>query len=638
MKGLADMVTSNLGACESFVADLRRSNIIERGQLEQVITNFLKKQPRGEPAQLADYLVHEQILSQFQANRILQGKPLDMVLGPYVLMDTLGAGSMGTVYLALSKNDQNCYAIKVLPRRSMWNVLIAKRQVRACEQCKHPAVVPFVDVGTAGGAHYLVWPHVEGEGLDHLLQRQGRLAPGLAAYYVRQVAAGLADCHQQGLVHGMIKPSNLMVDADQNVKILDFGIGALLVACEGESLVDTMSMANTQASGLDCVSPESVVDPANLTPPGDQYSLGCVLYYCLAGQYPFPEETAVEKMVAHQTKQPRPVRELAPETPEELVEIVERLMQKSPENRFSNTRDVVNALEHLADPAATLAPIAAVSARLRKAPVVPDRRSLAASPEEPAREETPSNPEVASPGLRQTASSAAVVPEPARKKPPPAPEPTRQPVVPPAVTPQPKRPPLDESTLRLLRKSALATASAQPFLIRVLQSAEVSWQRLSRACSFAQRLRTRVDCTVFAPPAVSSGESFDVCVFVQSREQTVFARKLAQACGEETGSAGVRSLDLRAARAARLTFQLTLAGFTVDEPTQSLLWFGWPDSVRFHVHAPGQQAGSVIGIVSASRDGVPIGEIHFKMVIQRAEGAATPSELVPAGYAVHRYT
>src|ERR1700678_3527831 len=167
------MVTTELGACEWFIWDLRRSNLIDRGQLDQVVGEFMQGNPRAEPPGLAVYLVEKGILSQFQADRLLQGKTQGFVLGPFTLMDALGAGSMGTVYKAQSKNDQQWYAVKVLPRRSMWNVRIARRKVRAFESCRHPAVVPFVDVGTAGGMHYLAWPMVEGETLEAIVKRDG---------------------------------------------------------------------------------------------------------------------------------------------------------------------------------------------------------------------------------------------------------------------------------------------------------------------------------------------------------------------------------------------------------------------------------------------------------------------------------
>src|ERR1700728_4661998 len=184
------MMTTDLGACEWFVWDLRRSNLIDRGQLDQVIGEFMNKNPGANPPALAEYLIGQGILTDFQAERLLQGKTQGFVLGPFTLMDSLGTGSMGTVYKARSKTDSSWYAVKVLPRRSMWNVRIARRKVRAFEQCRHPAVVPFVDVGTSGGMHYLAWPFVEGEGLDKAVVRQGKLASTQAARFALQVAEG----------------------------------------------------------------------------------------------------------------------------------------------------------------------------------------------------------------------------------------------------------------------------------------------------------------------------------------------------------------------------------------------------------------------------------------------------------------
>ena len=159
-----------------------------------------------------------------------------------------------------------------------------------------------------------------------------------------QTAEGLEACHQQNLIHGLLKPANLMITADQQVRILDLGIGCLLAEADGESLVDTMSTANSVTSGLDCASPESIMDPTRLTPLGDQYSLGCVLYYCLTGHYPFPDGTAAEKMMAHQTKQPALLRQLCPSIPPGLAAVVERLMQKTPENRFGSAAETAQAL------------------------------------------------------------------------------------------------------------------------------------------------------------------------------------------------------------------------------------------------------------------------------------------------------
>lgn len=339
------MVGNELGACEWFVWDLRRSGLIERSTLDQLVSDYLKAHPRAEAPALAEYLIGQGLLTPFQAERILNGKSQGLVLGPYVLLDAIGSGSMGQVYKAASRNDDRLYAVKVLPRRSMWNVRLARRQVRAFQGFQHPAVVPFLDVGTAGGLHYLVWPLVEGTPLDRLVQERGPLPVNRTALIGVQIAQGLNVCHQNNVFHGLIKPSNIMIGAHNQVHILDFGIGSLLVENEGESLVDTMSTANTLTSGLDCCSPESILEPSNRTPAGDQYSLGCVLYFCLTGRVPFPEGSAVEKMMAHQMKQPTPIRQLAPDVPPEIEAVIMRLMAKKPEERYGTCEEVADALE-----------------------------------------------------------------------------------------------------------------------------------------------------------------------------------------------------------------------------------------------------------------------------------------------------
>ena len=397
------MPPADLGACEWFAWDLRRSNLVVRERLDAVLTEFMAQHPGAEPPVLADFLVAKGLLTPFQAGRLLQGKTEGFVLGAYTLVDALGAGSMGAVYKAKSKNDGRHYAVKILPRRSMWNMRLARRKVHAFAAIDHPAVVPFADAGTAGGMHYLVWPLIEGESLDQRVERQGKLPAAQTADAGAQAAEGLDACHQQKLFHGLLKPSNLMVEADGRLRILDLGIGSLLAETADESLVDTMSTANSISSGLDCASPESIMDPTKMAPVGDQYGLGCVLYYCLAGQFPFAGGTAVEKMTRHQMKQPAPLKELAPDAPDGLIAVIDRLMKKAPEERYHDCAAAAQALRAFAAPAlrpakkaAAVAPAAETrtdnasavvtpSAPIPLLPPVPLQRTAPAPARRPAR-------------------------------------------------------------------------------------------------------------------------------------------------------------------------------------------------------------------------------------------------------------
>jgi serine/threonine-protein kinase len=150
------------------------------------------------------------------------------------------------------------------------------------------------------------------------------------------------------------------------------------------------------------------MDPTNLTPIGDQYSLGCVLYYCMTGRYPFPDGTAVEKMMAHQTKRPPPVRELNPEIPEELAAVVERLMQKAPEARFANVRELIEALRRWA------APMPQASRQVPRLSAAPEVRPPRATPSVTA--DTP-RPNSKAAGVSLPRSAPPAVPLPSRHAP-----------------------------------------------------------------------------------------------------------------------------------------------------------------------------------------------------------------------------
>jgi serine/threonine-protein kinase len=269
--------------------------------------------------------------------------------------------------------------------------------------------------------HYLVWPLVEGETLDAVVQRSGKLTPEHTAQIASQIAQGLAVCHQHGLFHGLLKPSNVMIGGDGQARILDFGIGSLLVENEGESLVDTMSTANTLTSGLDCTSPESIMEPTNRTPAGDQYSLGCTMYFCLAGRFPFPEGSAVEKMMAHQFRQPTPLKDLAPDAPDELIAVVDKLMQKSPDNRYGSLEELVEVLQAMTpagQPTHTPAPI----------PPRPSPRTVMPTPERVPAVGSAPRPPVETPATRRTMPMPTPpAPPPMTATPTPGPVPARVP-------------------------------------------------------------------------------------------------------------------------------------------------------------------------------------------------------------------
>jgi serine/threonine-protein kinase len=391
------MMTADLGACEWFVRDLHGSNLVERGRLEQLVEEFLRNQPRAEPEEMADFLVKQQVLTPFQADSVLQGKTENLVLGPFLVTEMIGFGSMGTVYKGQSKVDKQWYAVKVLPNRGVLKLRNAKQIARDFKQLKHPSIVPFFDAGAGGSSNYLAWPFVDGGmSLEKLVTSRGHLSSGLAAHYVAQTAEGLAMCHEKNLTHGLLKPANILVKADHSALVLDLGMGTLLG--QEESVIHTGGLANLAASA-DYSAPETALNPTDAGTAGDQYSLGCILYFCLTGSCPFVADNYVTKMVMHQTQQPPPVREKNPDVPDGLLTVLERMMAKKAEDRYATLFDAAAALKPFAKAEASpafQAPETATApkkdgakverAPARSAPVasappkLPDQQPAAASP------------------------------------------------------------------------------------------------------------------------------------------------------------------------------------------------------------------------------------------------------------------
>jgi serine/threonine protein kinase len=270
-------------------------------------------------------------------------------------------------------------------------VNLARKQVLAFESVPpHDRLVPFIDAGTAQGLHFLVWPFAEGRSLESIVRESGPRSSGESARIGVEIAEILKLCHARDIIHGFIKPSNILITGDGQARLLDFGVGALLAEnAEEESLVDTVSRAEAIAHMLECASPESVVNSANWTARGDQYSLGCTLYFALTGSYPFPGGTFVDKMLSHQQATPAPIRSLNPDVSPEMAAVVERLMQKVPDERY---RKISELIEELAPLATVLRIREAVTVDVQT-PLPSGKLGMATTMSEPPRTDLPTRSE-----------------------------------------------------------------------------------------------------------------------------------------------------------------------------------------------------------------------------------------------------
>jgi hypothetical protein len=246
----------------------------------------------------------------------------------YEIESPLGRGGMATVYSGRDRVLGRPVAIKVLAERYAGDekfVTRFRREARAAAGLNHTNIVSVFDTGDTNGQHYIVMEMVNGETLSDLLKREGPLSPDRAARIAGSIARALHAAHAQGLIHRDVKPGNVMLTREGDVKVMDFGIAR---AATDETLTQTGMVLGT-ASYL---SPEqSRGEPVDHR--SDVYSLGCVLYEMLAGRPPFAGETPVGVAYKHVHEQPEPLTTNGPPVPAEVEAVVMQALAKDPADR-----------------------------------------------------------------------------------------------------------------------------------------------------------------------------------------------------------------------------------------------------------------------------------------------------------------
>src|SRR5688572_17964231 len=281
-------------------------------------------------------------------------------LGPYEVMDLLGAGAMGEVYRARDTRLRRQVAVKVLPAAMGSDPARLKRfeqEARAAGALNHPNIVAIHDIGHESGSPYVVSELLEGETLR---ERMGGMALPIRKVmdYAIQIARGLAAAHEKGIVHRDLKPDNIFLTRDGGVKILDFGLAKLGRAPFGHTLADRVSAATcdphteegTVLGTVGYMSPEQVRGE-NADHRSDIFSFGAVLYEMLTGQRGFKGRSAVETLKAILKDDPPQITVAANAAlPPALERIVYHCLEKQPAQQFQSAHDLAFDIEALSSP------------------------------------------------------------------------------------------------------------------------------------------------------------------------------------------------------------------------------------------------------------------------------------------------
>lgn len=341
------MSTQPSSSSEAFLTLLRKSQLIEESKLDEAISS-LDDPENADPKDVAQAFINMGLLTRFQVRLLLQGKWRGFfIAGKYRLLDMIGEGGMGKVYLCEHRRMQRMVAIKVLPVR-LANDEAARerfdREARAIATLNHPNIVQAYDIDSHEGMHYIVMEFVDGVSLQALVALRGALPVSRAVNYLAQAAEGLQHGHEMGLVHRDIKPANLLLARDGTIKVLDYGLARFFDnrgddftrRHEGNSIIGT----------ADYLAPEQAIDCSDVDVRADLYALGCTAYYLFTGQPPYGREIPTHtKLLMHQSKDPVPLRELRPDLDPALCDVFRKLMHKDPKQRFQQPKEVVDALQ-----------------------------------------------------------------------------------------------------------------------------------------------------------------------------------------------------------------------------------------------------------------------------------------------------
>lgn len=331
---------------DNFLAVVQKSGLVDSERLRQQFEEFVVSGgDRTDAEAVANFLVQKELLTGWQADKLLQGKHKGYFLGKYRLLSLLGKGGMSSVYLAEHVLMRRRCAIKVLPSKRVGETSYLgrfHREAQAVASLDHPNIVRAYDVDHQSDKdadiHFLVMEFIDGLSLHDYVQKNGPAPLHIAVDFIRQSALGLHHAHEAGLVHRDIKPGNLLVDNSGVVKLLDLGLARFYDDGSNEAL--TIQHDEKVLGTADYLAPEQAIDSHLVDCRADIYSLGCTLYYLLAGRPPFTEGTLAQRLMAHQTKTPPDIRQFRADAPESIVELLQRMMAKQREDRYQTARDV----------------------------------------------------------------------------------------------------------------------------------------------------------------------------------------------------------------------------------------------------------------------------------------------------------
>lgn len=261
-------------------------------------------------------------------------------LGQYQIVAQIGKGGMSTVYQAIQTSMKRPVAIKVLPRTLTHEDKFLERfyrEVAIVSGLQHPHILPVYDFGEYDGMPYIVMAYMSSGTLSDLIAK-GPIPPHETLRLVQQMADALDYAHRKGVIHRDFKPGNVLLDEQNNTYLTDFGLAKMSESSE--------QLTGTGILGTPFYMAPEQAEPGALTPAADVYALGITLFQMLTGHVPFEAATPLGVLMAHMSQPIPSLRHTKPELPEDLQDVIDRSMAKSPQTRYPSAGALASALAY----------------------------------------------------------------------------------------------------------------------------------------------------------------------------------------------------------------------------------------------------------------------------------------------------
>jgi serine/threonine protein kinase len=334
-----------------FLTSLEQSQLLTGAQFQRLKDQLAGNSLTAE--RLASALVGQKHLTEWQSKQLLKGQS-GLVLQHYQLLNPVGRGGMGHVFRGRNAKTGDVVAVKVMARKLTGNKTLVsrfRREIRATSQLQSSHIVRTLDAGRVGKIDFMVMEYVNGDQVDRIATRLGRVPVGMACDIIRQVAAGLQHAHERKMVHRDIKPGNMMVHWEDSgagiVKLMDMGL-VLLMADDAEE--KTVTRAGQVMGTPDYMSPEQGWDTSQVDIRSDIYSLGCTFFRLLTGQIPFHGTNPLQVLSQRLQRDAPSVLTVCDDIPSDVADVVSKMTARNPDERYHTPADLVAALEPLCEP------------------------------------------------------------------------------------------------------------------------------------------------------------------------------------------------------------------------------------------------------------------------------------------------